>query len=48
MSCTEWDFIQGLPFHAQTEDDAEFVRMMYTVRLKKVSSPFHVLHCDGS
>ena len=32
----EWDFIQGLPFHAQTEDDAEFVRMMYTVRLKKV------------
>ncbi|BGP54532.1 anaphase-promoting complex subunit Cut9 [Rhodotorula sphaerocarpa] len=33
----EWDFIQGLPFHAQTEDDAEFVRMMYTVRLKKVS-----------
>lgn len=33
----EWDFIQGLPFHAQTEDDAEFVRMMYTVRLKKVT-----------
>ncbi|KWU42148.1 TPR-like protein [Rhodotorula sp. JG-1b] len=33
----EWDFIQGLPFHAQTEDDAEFVRMMYTVRLKKIS-----------
>ncbi|GAA5868417.1 hypothetical protein JCM3774_003289 [Rhodotorula dairenensis] len=27
----EWDFIQGLPFHAQTEDDAEFVRMMYTL-----------------
>ncbi|GAA5840967.1 hypothetical protein JCM9279_001275 [Rhodotorula babjevae] len=27
----EWDFIQGLPFHAQTEDDAEFVRMMYTI-----------------
>lgn len=34
----EWDFIQGLPFHAQTEDDAEFVRMMYTVRLKKVTT----------
>ncbi|TNY24498.1 cell division control protein 16 [Rhodotorula diobovata] len=33
----EWDFIQGLPFHAQTDDDAEFVRMMYTVRLKKIS-----------
>ncbi|GAA6027906.1 hypothetical protein JCM8097_001775 [Rhodosporidiobolus ruineniae] len=33
----EWDFIQGLPFHAQTEEDAEFIRMMYTVRLKKPS-----------
>ncbi|BGP38750.1 anaphase-promoting complex subunit Cut9 [Rhodotorula kratochvilovae] len=33
----EWDFIQGLPFHAQTDEDAEFVRMMYTVRLKKLS-----------
>ncbi|GAA5975618.1 hypothetical protein JCM10908_005220 [Rhodotorula pacifica] len=33
----EWDFIQGLPFHAQTDEDAEFVRMMYTVRLKKIS-----------
>ncbi|BGP06853.1 anaphase-promoting complex subunit Cut9 [Rhodotorula toruloides] len=27
----EWDFVQSLPFHAQTEDDAEFVRMMYTL-----------------
>ncbi|GAA5828340.1 hypothetical protein JCM11251_006205 [Rhodosporidiobolus azoricus] len=33
----EWEFIQGLPFHAQTEEDAEFIRMMYTVRLKKLS-----------
>jgi hypothetical protein len=32
----EWDFIQSLPFHAQTDEDAEFIRMMYTVRLKKV------------
>lgn len=32
----EWEFIQGLPFHAQTDEDAEFIRMMYTVRLKKV------------
>lgn len=32
----EWDFIQSLPYHAQTEQDAEFIRMMYTVRLKKV------------
>ncbi|GAA5969752.1 hypothetical protein JCM11641_008031 [Rhodosporidiobolus odoratus] len=27
----EWEFVQGLPFHAQTEDDAEFIRMMYTL-----------------
>ncbi|GAA6002404.1 anaphase promoting complex subunit CDC16 [Rhodotorula paludigena] len=27
----EWDFIQGLPYHAQTEEDAEFIRMMYTL-----------------
>ncbi|GAA6050908.1 hypothetical protein JCM3770_002528 [Rhodotorula araucariae] len=27
----EWDFIQGLPFHAQTDEDAEFVRLMYTI-----------------
>ncbi|GAA5861337.1 hypothetical protein JCM8547_006096 [Rhodosporidiobolus lusitaniae] len=33
----EWDFIQSLPFHAQTDEDAEFIRMMYTVRLKKLS-----------
>lgn len=36
---TEWDFIQSLPYHSQTEEDAEFIRMMYTVRLKKVSVP---------
>ena len=33
---SEWEFIQGLPYLAQTGEDAEFVRMMYTVRLKKV------------
>ncbi|GAA5966860.1 hypothetical protein JCM21900_001177 [Sporobolomyces salmonicolor] len=27
----EWDFIQSLPYHAQTEEDAEFIRMMYTL-----------------
>ncbi|KAK4700979.1 anaphase-promoting complex subunit 6, partial [Phenoliferia sp. Uapishka_3] len=32
----EWDFIQGLRYQAQTGEDAEFVRMMYTVRLKKI------------
>lgn len=32
----EWEFIQGLQYQAQTGEDADFVRMMYTVRLKKV------------
>lgn len=32
----EWDFIQGLKYQEQTEEDAEFIRMAYTVRLKKV------------
>ncbi|GAA6063193.1 hypothetical protein JCM10212_000495 [Sporobolomyces blumeae] len=27
----EWDFVQSLPYHAQTEEDAEFIRMMYTL-----------------
>lgn len=34
----EWEFIQGLQYHAQTGEDADFVRMMYTVRLNKVCS----------
>ncbi|KAL8286853.1 hypothetical protein RQP46_003859 [Phenoliferia psychrophenolica] len=32
----EWEFIQGLRYQAQLGDDADFVRMMYTVRLKKI------------
>lgn len=32
----EWEFIQGLKYAEQTEEDAEFIRMAYTVRLKKV------------
>lgn len=36
MAYAEWEFIQGLEYRAQTGDDADFVRMMYTVRLKKV------------
>lgn len=32
----EWEFIQGLEYRAQTGDDADFVKMMYTVRLKKI------------
>mgnify|MGYP001594660578 CR=1 FL=1 len=31
----EWEFIQGLRYQALTGEDADFVRMMYTVRLKK-------------
>ena len=33
----EWEFVQGLPYLAQTGEEAHFIRMMYTVRLKKVS-----------
>jgi anaphase-promoting complex subunit 6 len=32
----EWDTIQGLCYAEQTEECAEFIRMMYTIRLKKV------------
>jgi hypothetical protein len=33
----EWDTIQSLCYREQTDECAEFIRMMYTVRLKKVS-----------
>ena len=33
----EWDTIQSLCYKEQTDECAEFIRMMYTVRLKKVS-----------
>lgn len=32
----EWAFIQSLGFKEQTPEDAEFIRMIYTIRLKKV------------
>lgn len=32
----EWDFVQQLAYGQHTPDDAELVRMMYTLRLKKV------------
>lgn len=35
-SSSEWDTIQGLCYQDQTEECADFIRMMYTVRLKKV------------
>ena len=31
----EWDFIQGLSYQTQTPDDAEFVQLIYTSRLRK-------------
>ena len=32
----EWDFVQGLQFSQQIPEDADFVRLVYTIRLKKV------------
>ncbi|KAG6828887.1 hypothetical protein H0H92_006444 [Tricholoma furcatifolium] len=31
----EWEFVQGLAYKQQTPHDAEFVRMIYTCRLRK-------------
>ncbi|KAG6849727.1 hypothetical protein H0H93_005930 [Arthromyces matolae] len=31
----EWDFVQGLEYKQQTPQDAEFVRLIYTCRLRK-------------
>lgn len=35
MLCTEWNFIQSLAYLDQTPEDAEFVRLMYSSRLRK-------------
>ncbi|CAG7849077.1 Anaphase-promoting complex subunit cut9 AltName: Full=20S cyclosome/APC complex protein cut9; AltName: Full=Cell untimely torn protein 9 [Serendipita indica DSM 11827] len=32
----EWELIQGLKYKEQTPEDADFIRLMYTVRLKKI------------
>ena len=32
---SEWDFIQGLAYKEQTSEDATFVQLMYTSRLRK-------------
>lgn len=37
---TEWNFVQGLQFKAQTGDDAEFIQLIYTARLRKVRSVY--------
>ncbi|KAI0034227.1 TPR-like protein [Vararia minispora EC-137] len=31
----EWEFVQGLAYQEQTRQDAEFVRLIYTARLRK-------------
>ncbi|EGO24550.1 hypothetical protein SERLADRAFT_361562 [Serpula lacrymans var. lacrymans S7.9] len=31
----EWEFVQGLAYQEQTPDDAEFVQLIYTARLRK-------------
>ncbi|KZV72988.1 TPR-like protein [Peniophora sp. CONT] len=31
----EWEFVQGLAYKEQTPEDAEFVRLIYTARLRK-------------
>lgn len=34
---TEWSLIEGLAYREQAQEQAEFVKLMYTTRLKKVS-----------
>lgn len=36
VSVPEWDFVQGLQFKQQVPEDQDFVRLVYTIRLKKV------------
>lgn len=36
LTRAEWSFIQSLAYRQQIPHDAEFVQMMYTVRLNKV------------
>ena len=34
-SIIEWEFVQGLAYKQQIPEDAEFVRLIYTSRLRK-------------
>jgi hypothetical protein len=45
FACLEWALAQGLNYKEQAPDDAEFLQMMYTVRLKKVSNGFWIRNC---
>ena len=33
--CPEWEFVQGLAYASQTPQDAHFVQLIYTARLRK-------------
>ena len=35
LQLAEWEFVQSLAYKEQTPADADFVRMMYTSRLRK-------------
>jgi anaphase-promoting complex subunit 6 len=37
MTLSEWEFVQSLEYDKHAPHEAEFVRLMYTSRLKKVS-----------
>ena len=32
---SEWEFVQGLAYASQTPQDAQFVQLIYTARLRK-------------
>lgn len=52
VSRAEWEFIQNLSYRKQlSEDDANFVKMMYMTKLKKVKHERNIsqpLCCDTS
>lgn len=33
----EWEFVQGLAYREQTKEDADFIQLIYTSRLRKYS-----------
>lgn len=37
----EWDFVEGLQFMQQIPEDADFVKLVYQIRLKKVRLTLH-------
>jgi len=43
----EWEIIQGLSYRAHAGEEADFVKLMYTIRLKKVRRRTQVLWLDS-